>query len=123
MLRKWLRRALILLVLVAAAVALNQTVFRKQPVPVTVFRVAEGLVEDVVTTGRSTREVIDVLAGLGARVLALASMVNRSGSENPFAPLPYRALITADFPVWEPADCPLCRRGQPIERPGSRPIA
>ncbi len=91
------------------------------------FAVAPGqrvvIVEDVVTTGKSTREVIRVLEEAGARVLAMASMVNRSGKPNPFEPLPYHALLTVDFPVWEPESCPLCQQGVPIEKPGSRPVA
>lgn len=80
------------------------------------------IVEDVVTTGKSTREVIEVLEQAGAKVLAMASMVNRSGRSNPFEPLPYHALLTVDFPVWEPEHCPLCQQGIPIEKPGSRPV-
>ena len=56
------------------------------------FAVAPGqravVVEDVVTTGRSTREVVAILAAAGAEVLGVASLVNRSGLANPFAPLP-----------------------------------
>jgi len=91
------------------------------------FALAPGqsvvIVEDVVTTGKSTREVVRVLEGAGARVLAMASMVNRSGKPNPFAPLPYHALLTVDFPVWDPESCPLCAQGAPLEKPGSRPLA
>ena len=81
------------------------------------------VVEDVVTTGRSTREVIAVLEGLGADVIGVASIVNRSGRTDPFAPLPNRALLEIDFPAWEAETCPLCREGVPIAKPGSRPIA
>jgi orotate phosphoribosyltransferase len=91
------------------------------------FGVAPGqrvvVVEDVVTTGRSTREVIDILEGLGAVVIGVASMVNRSGMAQPFAPLPSRSLLEVDFPTWSQDDCPLCREGVPISKPGSRPIA
>lgn len=90
------------------------------------FAVASGqrvvIVEDVVTTGRSTREVVDVLAADGAEVVGLASMVNRSGKANPFEPLPYRSLLEASFPTWTADDCPLCAAGVPIAKPGSRPI-
>ena len=90
------------------------------------FAVAPGqrvvIVEDVVTTGTSTREVIDVLIADGAEVVALGSLVNRSGVANPFDPLPYRALLEASFPTWPPDDCPLCRDGASITKPGSRPI-
>ncbi len=81
------------------------------------------IVEDVVTTGRSTREVIDVLTDAGADVVGLASLVNRSGVANPFEPLPYRALLEVAFPTWPADSCPLCADGVPIAKPGSRPIA
>ena len=80
------------------------------------------VVEDVVTTGKSTREVIDLLERADAEVIALASIVNRSGIANPFDPLPYRALLEARFPTWQPDDCPLCADGVPIAKPGSRPV-
>jgi len=80
------------------------------------------VIEDVVTTGRSTREVIDILEGLGATVIGVASMINRSGVAQPFAPLPSRSLLEVDFPTWAADECPLCREGVPISKPGSRPI-
>jgi len=80
------------------------------------------VVEDVVTTGRSTREVIVILEDLGAEVIGVASIVNRSGRPQPFSPLPSRALLEADFPTWEAEECPLCREAVPIAKPGSRPI-
>ena len=90
------------------------------------FAVAPGqravVVEDVVTTGRSTREVIALLTATGAEVLGVTSLVNRSGEVNPFAPLPFRALVEVAFPTWTVEECPLCRRGRPLDRPGSRPV-
>jgi orotate phosphoribosyltransferase len=80
------------------------------------------VVEDVVTTGRSTREVIAILEDLGADVIGVASVVNRSGQAQPFSPLRSRALLEVDFPTWDVEDCPLCRDGVPITKPGSRPI-
>ncbi len=81
------------------------------------------VVEDVVTTGRSTREVIEILANLGAEVTGIASMINRSGNPQPFSPRPSRALLDIDFPTWTTGDCRLCRDGVPIAKPGSRPIS
>ena len=81
------------------------------------------VVEDVVPTGRSTKEVIAILEDLGAAVIGVASVVNRSGAAQPFSPLPSRALLEVDFPTWPPGDCPLCRDGEPIAKPGSRPIS
>jgi orotate phosphoribosyltransferase len=90
------------------------------------FGVAPGqrvvVIEDVVTTGRSTKEVINILEGLGAELIGVASMVNRSGKSQPFAPLPSRHLLEVDFPTWTADECPLCRDGVPITKPGSRPI-
>ena len=80
------------------------------------------VVEDVVTTGRSTREVIAILEDLGAVVIGVASMVNRTGAAQPFSPLPSRALLQVDFPTWVAEECPLCRDDVPISKPGSRPI-
>jgi orotate phosphoribosyltransferase len=79
------------------------------------------IVEDVVTTGRSTREVVEVVEAAGARVIAMAALVNRSVRTNPFDPLPFVPLLEVDFPTWDPADCPLCRAGETIVKPGSRP--
>jgi len=80
------------------------------------------VVEDVVTTGASTKEVIDLIETLGGCVVGVASLVNRSGSDNPFEPRPYTALLQAIFPTWKPKDCPLCRQGKPLVKPGSRPV-
>ena len=91
------------------------------------FGIAPGqtavVVEDVVTTGRSTREVISILEGLGADVLGVASIINRSGSSEPFSPLPSRALLDVDFPTWPADDCALCRDDIPVAKPGSRPVS
>jgi orotate phosphoribosyltransferase len=81
------------------------------------------VVEDVVTTGRSTGEVIAILGDLGADVIGVASVVNRSGRPQPFSPLPSRALLEVDFPTWTAEECPLCRDDVPIAKPGSRPIS
>jgi orotate phosphoribosyltransferase len=78
------------------------------------------VVEDVVTTGGSTREVMDVVRQHGGVVVGVGSMVNRSGHENPFAPLPYTALLTVDVPTYPPDACPLCAAGAPVVKPGSR---
>ena len=90
------------------------------------FEVSPGqrvvVVEDVVTTGRSTREVIAVLEGLGVDVVGVASIINRSGRHEPFAPLACRSLLNVEFPTWTAETCPLCREGLPIDKPGSRPI-
>ena len=80
------------------------------------------VVEDVITTGGSVREVIEVLEREGSVPVGIGSLVNRSGAANPFAPLPFTALIEVTFPTWQPDECPLCRDGVPISKPGSRPV-
>ena len=78
------------------------------------------IVEDVVTTGKSTRETADVITQQGARVVGFASILNRSGHANPFAPDPYEALLALDFPTYEESECPHCASGVPLDAPGSR---
>lgn len=80
------------------------------------------IIEDVVTTGKSTKEVMEVLRLLGGRVIGVGSIVNRTGSSSPFDDTPYHALLNADFPTWQPEDCPRCAEGIPIAKPGSRPV-
>src|SRR5262245_35512721 len=87
------------------------------------FRVAAGdpliVVEDVFTTGKSTREVISLISAAGAQAVAAGSIVNR-GLEPGALGVPSRSLLSLDVPAWSEADCPLCRRGIPIDTPGSR---
>ncbi len=80
------------------------------------------IIEDVVTTGKSTREVIAVLENLGGRIIGVGSIVNRTGSPAPFDATPYHALLEANFLTWQPEDCPRCAEGIPIAKPGSRPV-
>jgi orotate phosphoribosyltransferase len=77
------------------------------------------VVEDVITTGGSTREVIRAVAGLGAAVVAVGSLVDRSGGSVDLG-LPRRSLLTLEVPTWPAADCPLCAQGSQPEKPGSR---
>lgn len=77
------------------------------------------IVEDVVTTGKSTRETADVVAQHGGVVTGFASILNRSGKANPFD-APYEALLALDLDTHEEAACPLCARGVPLDAPGSR---
>jgi orotate phosphoribosyltransferase len=80
------------------------------------------VVEDVVTTGGSTREVIELLRALGAQVAGAGSIMDRSGGRADLG-VPRVALATLDVVSWLPEECPLCKQGVPIEKPGSRPTA
>jgi orotate phosphoribosyltransferase len=77
------------------------------------------VVEDVITTGGSTREVIDLLRAAGARPIAAGSIIDRSGGKAQVG-APRVALATLDVLSYEPEDCPLCRQGLPVSKPGSR---
>ena len=78
------------------------------------------VVEDVITTGGSTRDVIDVLRARGVRVLAAGSLIDRSGGAADVG-VPRVALATLAVSTHEPARCPMCAQGIPILKPGSRP--
>ena len=77
------------------------------------------VVEDVVTTGGSTKETIEVARAAGAEVVAAASIIDRSGGQRAIE-VPYHALATVDLPTYDPTQCPLCARGTPVTKPGSR---
>jgi orotate phosphoribosyltransferase len=78
------------------------------------------VVEDVVTTGGSTRETMEVARAAAASVVAACSIVDRSGG-NPGLDAPYRALLPMDVPTYGPEACPLCAQGVELVKPGSRP--
>ena len=80
------------------------------------------VVEDVVTTGGSTRETVDVLRGFGADVVAAASIVDRSAGGADVG-VPRVSLMSLDVPAVDPNECELCRSGVPAIKPGSRKIA
>ncbi|MDQ3991780.1 MAG: orotate phosphoribosyltransferase [Actinomycetota bacterium] len=85
------------------------------------FRLGPGervlVVEDVITTGGSASEVHDLVRTAGAEALGVAALVDRSTGDVPF---PLRALATVRAETFDPAACPLCARGMPVEAPGSR---
>jgi orotate phosphoribosyltransferase len=77
------------------------------------------VVEDVVTTGGSTRETCDALRAAGALVVVAASIIDRSAGRADVG-VPRVALATLDVPAVAPAACPLCAEGVPVVKPGSR---
>ena len=96
------------------------------------FMLAESdrvlVVEDVVTTGGSTRETIQVAKAAGAQVIGAATIVDRSGASAGAGRrlslgVPFISLIEMALPTHEPDECPLCAQGLPVVKPGSRPVA
>lgn len=77
------------------------------------------VVEDVVTTGGSTRETIDVARAAGAEVVGAAAIIDRSGGTQSLG-VPFHALATVSLPTYQPESCPLCAAGRPVVKPGSR---
>ena len=79
------------------------------------------VVEDVITTGGSTREVVELLIGLGANVIASGSIIDRSGGTADVG-TPRVALEILHPMTYAAEDCPLCRLSLPVTKPGSRPV-
>jgi len=87
------------------------------------FALAPGepvvVVEDAITTGKSTREVLEAVRKTGARVLAVGSLVDRSTGAVDLG-VPRRSLLVVDAPTYTADACPLCAAGSRLEKPGSR---
>jgi orotate phosphoribosyltransferase len=87
------------------------------------FKFREGervvIVEDVVTTGKSTKEAAAVVKERGGVVYGFASILNRSGKESPFDSS-YESLLKLDLETHQESKCPLCAAGIPLDSPGSR---
>ena len=79
------------------------------------------IVEDVVTTGGSIREVAEGVRARGATLVCFAALIGRRGGGAQL-PAPLRALGNIDVATYDPADCPLCREGIPAVKPGSRSL-
>jgi orotate phosphoribosyltransferase len=77
------------------------------------------VVEDVITTGGSTRETIDVATAAGAHVLGAGAIVDR-GSDPARIALPLFSLVNLVVPAYRPEACPMCARDVPVVKPGSR---
>jgi orotate phosphoribosyltransferase len=79
------------------------------------------VIEDVITTGGSTAEVVALLESQGAKVLAAGSIIDRSGGTADVG-VPRAALATLEVQTWDPSVCPLCAQGLEVVKPGSRPV-
>lgn len=89
------------------------------------FRISPGervlVVEDVVTTGGSVNEVLEIVAAQQGQVVGVGALVDRSGGRLNFG-VPLRALLELEIPSYSPAECPLCQAGLPLVKPGSRAV-
>jgi orotate phosphoribosyltransferase len=80
------------------------------------------VVEDVITTGGSVQEVIDLLQKQGGNISGVATFVDRSGGKVKFLPRT-EALLSLEVTSYSPEECPLCQAGLAVEKPGSRKLA
>jgi orotate phosphoribosyltransferase len=78
------------------------------------------VIEDVITTGGSTMEVIEIVRAAGAVAVAAGSIVDRSGGSADLG-IPRGALVTMKVEAHQPDQCPMCEAGEPVTKPGSRP--
>jgi orotate phosphoribosyltransferase len=79
------------------------------------------VLEDVVTTGGSLQETMDVVRAHGGKVVATAAIVDRRREAVSLGDVPFYSLVRMDFPTYDPSSCPLCREGSLAVKPGSRP--
>jgi len=77
------------------------------------------VVEDVITTGLSTRETIEAAQAGGAQVVGAAAIIDR-GTDASRLHVPLQALVRLQVAAYEPEACPMCAAGQPVVKPGSR---
>lgn len=92
------------------------------------FEVAPGertlVVEDVITTGGSALEVVDLVRKAGGEPVGIATLIDRGDpSRPPDFGVPVRSLVQLEVSSWDPGECPLCADGVPITDPGSRRLS
>lgn len=77
------------------------------------------VVEDVVTTGGSVKEVIDLMQAKGVEIVGVGAVLDRSNGSVQFG-VPFKPLVTMEVLSWTAEECPLCQQGLPVVKPGSR---
>ena len=87
------------------------------------FKLEEGervlIVDDIVTTGGSVLETINISRNAGAEIVGIGILADRSGGKVDFG-MEHRALLNLNLPVFKPEECPLCAEGTALTKPGSR---
>lgn len=90
------------------------------------FEIRKGekllVVEDVVTTGGSTQEVVQLVRSHGGEVVGVGALVDRSGGDAHYD-VPFESLLTLKVATFEKGSCPLCKTKVPFTKPGSRSLA
>jgi len=90
------------------------------------FEINQGekvlVVEDVTTTGSSVREVVDIVKSRQGKVVGVGVLIDRSGGKVDFG-IKTEKLLTVDIKTYLPEECPLCKKGIPVVKPGSRELA
>jgi len=92
------------------------------------FEIREGetvvIIEDVITTGGSVKEIVEIVERMGGEVEGIGAIVDRSKSsfsdEMASLNLPLKSLLKIDIETYSPEECPICKKGLPLEKPGSR---
>ncbi|WP_226393520.1 orotate phosphoribosyltransferase [Ructibacterium gallinarum] len=79
------------------------------------------IVEDVVTTGGSVKEVMELVEKCGGKIVGIGSIVDRTGGKIDFG-VPYRSAFSMDITSYEADKCPICKTGMPLVKPGSRAV-
>ena len=88
------------------------------------MEISEGekvlLVEDVVTTGKSLKELIPLVESMKGKVVGVASLIDRTGGKVDFG-VSFKGALQLEIPIYTPEECPMCKEGIPLVKPGSRP--
>ena len=79
------------------------------------------IVDDILTTGKSLNEVVDLVKQYDGKIIGIGVLLDRSGGNVEFG-YPLKALATTEVKNYSPASCPLCKKGEPLVKPGSRKI-
>ena len=89
------------------------------------FEINQGekvlVVEDVTTTGSSVREVMEIVKSRKGKVVGVGVLIDRSGGKVDFG-VKTEKLLTVDIKTYLPEECPLCKKGIPVVKPGSREL-
>jgi len=89
------------------------------------FEINQGekvlVVEDVTTTGSSVREVMEIVKSREGKVVGVGVLIDRSGGKVDFG-IKTEKLLTVDIKTYLPEECPLCKKGIPVVKPGSREL-